>query len=308
MRTYIRDFYQSSLFGYWLIRPFFIIYNYFRFSRYLTARTYIKKRFKRVLGYDLNLEAPKTFNEKLNWLMINYKKDVQTTMADKYLVRNYIKNTIGEDYLIPLINKFDNAWEITPESLPDYPFILKTNHDSSGGIIVRNKQSINWKKTKLTLHRLLQDNYYYNSKEWQYKNIKRCIVVEKLLMNNDGNIPSDYKLHCFNGKLEFVQVDLERQIEHKRNLYDKEWNFIPCKWKYDNGDKEEKPEAFEEMKNLAEFLSKDFSYLRVDFYYVNKKIYFGELTFHSEAGTGKFIPESFDVLFGQKLDISNLKN
>jgi hypothetical protein len=155
---------------------------------------------------------------------------------------------------------------------------------------------------------LLRENYFIASREWQYKNIKPRIVVEKLLMDEVGGIPYDYKMHCFNGKLVFTQVDLDRQINHTRNLYDTDWHYIPCKWIYENGKSIQKPLMYNKMRELAEIIAADFIYVRVDFYVLGKSIYFGELTFHSESGLGHFEPEHFDRDFGKLLDISGLKN
>ena len=122
-------------------------------------------------------------------------------------------------------------------------------------------------------------------------------------MDPNGNIPDDYKLHCFNGKLVFTQVDLDRHTNHTRNLYDVDWKMMPCKWIYENGDTIEKPIVYDKMRQLAEHIAQDFVYVRVDFYMIGESIYFGELTFHSESGKGKFYPESFDKELGNKLKL-----
>ena len=264
---------------------------------------HIKWKFKLHMGYSLNLENPQTFNEKINWLKLNDRTDLHTVSADKFKVRRYIENKIGGVYLIPLIYQTKNPKDIIPEILPDFPVIIKTNHNSSGGVIVKNKNDIDWQKTRFNLKKNLKENYFYSSREWQYKNIQPRILVEKLLVDENGAIPYDYKLHCFNGKLIFTQVDLDRQINHTRNLYDKDWNFIPCKWIYDNGKQIKKPDPFDKMKDLAETIAEDFIYVRVDFYVIKKTIYFGELTFHSESGLGHFTPNSYDKYFGEILKL-----
>ena len=146
--------------------------------------------------------------------------------ADKYAVREYVAERIGDEYLVPLLYHTDSPADITPENLPDAPFIVKTTHGSSGGIMVRDKSAIDWKALRESLRELLRTNYYL-SKEWPYKNIESRIVVEKLLLDRNGNIPFDYKIHCFHGQSRIIQVDLDRFIDHKRNLYDTEWRLQP---------------------------------------------------------------------------------
>lgn len=268
----------------------------------------LKRRFKRIMGYALNLERPVTLNEKIQWLKLNDRTELHPICADKYAVRDYIKEKIGEDYLIPLIfNSYD--WrDIKPENFPEYPFIIKTNHDSSGGVIVWNKKEVNWEEVRENFKRRMRSNYaIFGKGEWQYASIKPRIIAEKLLITEDGSIPADFKMHCFNGSLRFTQVDLDRQTNHTRNLYDRNWSYIPVSWLYQNGREVMKPAVYEKMIELAEKLAEDFLYLRVDFYVVSNTIYFGELTFHSDSGNGKFTPEEWDTTFGNmlKLPIEN---
>lgn len=263
--------------------------------------TRLKLRFKRILGYSLNLKNPATFNEKIQWLKVNDRTPLHTICADKYAVRNHIRNKVGDKYLVPLILKTKKPDDLNPDFLPDYPFIVKTNHDSSGGLIVRNKDLIDWHKVRRDFRARLASNYDVGKGEWQYRDIPPCIIVEKLLLDKNGNIPADYKMHFFNGKLAFTQVDLDRQTDHKRNLYDPDWNMLPCSWIYKNGADVEKPKVYSEMIKIGETLAKDFIYLRVDLYVIDELIYFGELTFHSDSGNGKFIPEEWDLKLGDKL-------
>jgi len=302
LRKFFKGIYESSNFGYALINPFFKIYKYFRYDLKSEEET-IKYRFRKKFGRNLNLENPQTLNEKINWLKLNDRSDLHTKCADKYSVREYIAGVIGKKYLIPLLYETTNPCDLTAKNLPDEPFIIKTNHDSGGVFIVRDKAKLNYKKAQLDFKRFLNNDYYQESKEWQYKNIKPRILVEKLLLDEERKIPFDYKMHCFNGELNFTQVDLDRQENHTRNLYDKHWNFIPCEWKYENGRQLERPTNYKEMKRLAEIIAKDFIYVRVDFYSVLNQIYFGELTFHSESGLSKFNPPSYDRKLGEQLSL-----
>jgi hypothetical protein len=267
---------------------------------------FIAKKFYEKLGYKVNFKSPKTLNEKISALKLYWQDDLLTIAADKFKVRDYIKNKIGEKYLIPMVFSTQNVNDLKSENLPDYPIIIKTNHNSGGVLIVQNTQNVNWRKVKQRFKILLRENHFYSTREWQYKNIESRIVVEKLLLDKNGNIPPDYKLHCFNGKLSFVQVDSDRHKNHKRVLYDADWRKIPCKWVYDNSFENPKPPAFMKMKELAEIIAKDFIYVRVDLYNLEEKIFFGELTFHSESGYGKFTPKSFDNSFGELLDIKSV--
>ena len=257
----------------------------------------------------MDLKNPRTLNEKINWLKLYNRKEIHTTIADKFKVREYIKDRIGEEYLIPLFFQTKDPNDIRPENLPDVAHIIKCNHDSSGGVVVKDKSNIDWKKTRKRFKRLLKSNFYTSTREWQYKNIEPRIVVEKLLTTEDGNLPDDYKIHCFNGKVGFFGVDVDRHLETRgRNLYDKNWNLLPCNWGRPNGRSLPKPNNLEEMIALAEILAKDFAYLRVDFYSVKGKTYFGELTLHQSSGFRKFWQHECDERFGSMLDLSELLN
>lgn len=302
MNKYIAQLYYETRLGYKIIQPFKNVYEYFKYAL-ISDKKVIQKEFIKNLGYKPDLENPKTFNEKIQWLKLNDRTPLHTKCADKYAVREYVKNKIGKEYLIPLLYHTKNPKDINPTNLPNFPFIIKTNHDSSGGIIIHNKEGINWIKVQNTLSKFLNINYYYRYKEWQYKNIERRIIVEKLLIDNDGNIPFDYKMHYFNGKLVFTQVDIDRQTNHKRNLYDSSWNLLDVEWVYKNGPAVKKPELYSKMNEIGEEFAKDFCYIRVDLYTVNNKLYFGELTFHAESGCGTFKPKDWDEKLGTMLKL-----
>ena len=299
MRAFLKKIYHQTQWGKKLIIPLFYLRN-----TLVPEKTLLKNRFKRILGYSLNLKHPKTFNEKLNWLKLNERTPLHTICSDKFAVREHVKERIGPEYLIPLLLETKDPNDLIPKNLPDFPVIIKTNNDSGGGVIVWEKDKLNWPSIRKDLQNRLNTNYYIFGKgEWQYKNIVPRIIVEKLLVDQDGEIPSDYKLHCLNGKLQFTQVDMDRHTVHKRNLYDINWNFIDCKWVYENGRYIEKPNKYEEMKAIAEELASDFTYTRVDLYLVNEHIYFGEITFHSDSGNGKFVPQMWDEKFGEMLQL-----
>lgn len=287
-------------------------YNFLRFVIWETVKfrnaifplkIRLKQRFKRTLGYNLDLDNPLTFNEKIQWLKLNDRTPLHVICTDKYAVRTYVKEKIGEKYLVPLILQTTSTNDLTPEMLPDYPVIIKTNHDSGGGTIVRNKNEINWSEVRSHFKTRLSFNYDYGKGEWQYGEISPCIIVEKLLIDENGNIPADYKMHFFNGQLAFTHVDMDRETDHRRNLYDPEWSYIPCSLLYSNGRQIEKPSVYNEMIRIGRALSRNFIYVRVDLYVVQNKIYFGELTFHHGSGNELFTPIEWDQILGEKLSL-----
>jgi hypothetical protein len=252
----------------------------------------------------LNLREPKTLNEKINWLKLYDDNHLLTIGADKFEVRKYIQNKIGKKYLIPLFLSTIKPEDIKQANLPNIPIIIKVTHNSSGGIILKNKNLFkNWEELRNTLKWNMADNYYWHSREPQYKKIKPKLIVEKLLLDEQGNIPSDFKLHYFQGKLGFVQVDSDRMTKHKRNLYDANWQKLDCEWEYPMGTFIPKPKYFIQMKELGEIIAEDFIYVRVDFYNIGSQIYFGELTFHSDGGWGQFNPKKYDLIFGNLLNL-----
>lgn len=302
MKAMLKKLYHNTAVGHLILSPVKRLYGMYE-THLMSDKTFIKRSFKSNFGYEIDLKNPKTLNEKIQWLKLNHRTPLHTLCADKYAVREHIKKKIGAEYLVPLIFHTKNPTDIKPINLPDIPFIIKTNHDNSGHIVVKDKSKIDWNNVQDSLGKKLKRNYYYPGREWQYKKIRPCIIVEKLLIDEKGNIPNDYKFHCFNGHVAFIQVDLDRSIDHKRNLYDAEWKFMDCVWVYDNGYVMEKPQSLSKMLSLAEILAKDFYYVRVDFYYIGSAIFFGELTFSPEGGFGAFTPSEWDIKLGNMLEL-----
>ena len=300
MRGFLKHLFDNTAIGHSLLSLVKKLYDIYIF-RVLPEKIFIQRTFKILLGYNLNLENPKTLNEKVQWLQLNDRTPLHTLCTDKYAVREYVKEKIGEQYLIPLVYHTNNPADIIPENLPDFPCIIKTNHGCGGHVIVKNKSKIDWKSVQKNLAKSLKSNYYYILREWQYKNIEPCIVVEKLLLDKNFNIPYDYKFHCCNGRVVCISADMDRDIDYKRNLYDTDWNFIDCRMRLDNGDVVERPEKLNKMMSFAEILAKDFRYVRVDLYNVGSEVYIGELTFSPAAGFQIFIPLEWDRIFGDEL-------
>ena len=303
MKRLITRFYHETALGSLLMAPIAAVYRFIRL-RLMPEKMYLARAFERRQGDKLNIDDPKTLNEKIQWLKIHDRSPLHTLCADKVTVRDHIKGTIGEQYLVPIHFTTTDPDDIRPENLPEAPFVVKTNNDSGGVLIVMDKDDVDWPEARRNLARIMKTNYYYRSKEYQYKHIKPAIIVEHFLTGEQSSIPFDYKYHCFNGKCELMQVDIDRHGDHRRNLYDTDWNLLDFHWHKTNGIEIQRPKKFEEMIALAETLADGFRYVRVDFYSLDDRIYFGEMTFHPASGYERFYPWSKDLELGGKLDLN----
>ena len=273
-----------------LILPGPIFLNFIRFVNYN------RLGFK---YYPLNLKEPKTFNEKLNYVKLNFRPDLGSKAADKVEVREYVSEVIGSEYLVPLIGIYENARDIDFDKLPNQ-FVIKANHGSGWNLICTNKDDLNWSKELSKLNKWLSRNAFYVSIEWQYKNIKPRLICEKLL----GYDIKDYKIFCNNGNALFVQVDSDRFTNHTRSIYDSEWNELDICIRYDKiTPKANPPHNLKEMLSLASKLSEPFKICRVDFYEVESKIYFGEITLFPGGGQEPFHNYEQDLKFGSYFSI-----
>ena len=276
----------------------------------LSDREYLEKKFYAMLGYSLDLSNPQTFNEKLQWLKLYDRKPEYTMMVDKYKVREYIKEKLGEEYLIPLLGVWDKAEDINFDKLPNR-FVLKCNHNSGLGMyICKDKSKLTENQIKAIRKNLakgLQQDYYLTGREWPYKNVPRKIIAEKYMEDETGQL-RDYKFYCFNGEPKIIMINSDREIgKTKADYFDMDFNWLDLKWGYEHAlVKPLKPINFEKMKELAVVLSKNIPELRVDFYEVNNKIYFGELTFFDGSGFDKIEPKEWDKKLGDWIDYTNL--
>lgn len=272
-------------------------------------KKYIMNEFKYVMGYSLNIENPITFNEKINWVKINYYNPLYEKCSDKILVRDYIKEKGYENILPKLYKIYQNVDEINIEELPK-KFVIKTTHSSGGVVVVQNKNKIDLNQMKSVLEDSLKTNLYEKGKEWQYKNLKPQIIVEELIETKEKEL-NDYKLFCFDGKVKYIYVAhgiASGASDYCIDFYDAEWNYIKVSREgHKNYGPIKKPEKLEEMIKIAEDLSKEFAHVRVDLYFENNKIYFGELTFTTCNGFGKFHPKEFDYELGKFFDLNKLK-
>lgn len=277
-----------------------------RFNK-MQDEKYLKKLYKGITGKKLNISNPKTFNEKLQWLKIHDRKSIYTTMVDKYLVRNYIAEKIGEKYLIPLIDVWDSADDINFDKLPDQ-FVLKCNHNSGLGMcICKDKSNLNIEKTRKELTRGLQQDYYLTGREWPYKHVPRKIIAEKYMVDDSGVELKDYKVMCFGGTPKLIQIHRGRFDSHTQDFYDYKWN----KQTFTQGlplseGIMEKPSFLEEMLELSKILSEGIPQARIDWYYSNNQLYFGEITLFDGSGFEMFDPEEWDYKLGELINIENI--
>ena len=266
--------------------------------RFMPDEKYLKRRFKINLGYDLNLSNPRTYNEKLQWLKIYDRKPIYTTMVDKYAVKKYVASIIGEQYIIPTLGVWEDFDEIDFNALPDQ-FVLKCTHDSGGIVICKDKTKLDIEATKKKIIKCLKQNYYYKFREWPYKDVKPRNIAEKYMEDTTTAELRDYKIYTFNGKAQICMINQNRGIHTRADYFDKEYNWLDFTWGYDHAECiPEKPENFDLMLRLAEILAKDTYQLRVDFYQVNGKVFFGELTFFDGSGFDRIEPIEWDYELG----------
>lgn len=277
---------------------------------YIPDKTYLKIVYRGLMGEKLCLETPQKFNEKLQWLKLFDRNPEHTKLVDKYEVREYIAQVIGDEYLIPILGVYDNFDEINFNELPDQ-FVLKCTHDSGGIVICKDKLKINIEEVRNKMNRYLKRNYYQLWREWPYKNIKPKIICEKYMVDESGTELKDYKFMCFNGKAKCLFVCSNRNTPSglNVNIYDMDWNPMPFERRYPRSNKIlPKPKNFDLMVELAEKLSRNITFVRVDFYDIHDKVYFGELTLYPGSGFEEFIPKSYDYLLGSWLELPKDKN
>lgn len=270
-------------------------------SAWSTDEAEISKRYRRRMGRELDLRDPQTFTEKIQWLILRWRDPNCMTFADKYAVRAFVEERIGKEFLIPLVGVYDTVRSLDPDALPE-SFIIKATHGSGWNMIVRDKAAWDYKRARPILRQWIRRNYYAGTREWQYRDIPPRLVVEELLLDASGDIPCDFKLHCFGGAPVFIQVDHDRFKDHSRSFYDEHWQRLPFALKYKKADFDlPRPRRLEKMLDLARRLSGSWPYVRVDLYCVAERIYFGELTFTPDAGMGMFSPKEWDRRWGDLL-------
>ena len=289
-------------------------YNYLRMCRYnmtsrktfLEAEREINRLYEKKCEGCIDWNNPTTYTEKVNYSKLYGASSVKTKLTDKVAVREWVKEKIGSEYLIPLLGVYDSFEEIPFGELPNQ-FVIKCNHDSASVNVCDDKEKIDLPLLKKQYNFFLKRNYAYMTCEMHYKDIPHRIIIEQYM----GSSICDYKFLCFNGKPEYCWVDVDRFANHKRNVYDMDWNLQPFnQMPYGNSESTiEKPKQFEKMKWLAEVLCEGFDHVRVDLYFVDGKVYFGEMTFTNGSGTKLIDPSEWDKKIGDlwKLD-TTLRN
>lgn len=282
-------------------------------TRYIPAEIYSKIIFKKLMGYKLDLDNPKTLNEKLQWMKLRGPKFINPVMVDKYKVREHIKNLFSGKYLIPLIGVYNSHESLPEPKKDDLPLIIKTNHDSGVGAIYRSLNDHDINNVKKIMRNRMLTNHYHSSKEYPYKNIRPYILVERLLLDKNGKIPNDYKFHYFNGILEFIYCSIDREGEDVRHIYCPDWKRQSFGWgkdesKFKNNSKDiAKPENFDLMCEISKKIASDYPYVRVDLYNVDGNVFFGEMTFFQGSGFDRIFPYEKDLELGDKIILENLE-
>ena len=272
---------------------------------WLPDKYYLKKKYKLMMHRELNLKNPLSFTEKLNWIKLYDRRPEYTMMVDKYAVRQYVNEKIGEEYLVPLIGVWEKVEDIDFDSLPNQ-FVLKCTHDC-GAYICRDKSKIDTEEIKQWLKYHLGRNYYKWQREWPYKNVKPRIIAEVYMADSQGEL-NDYKFFCFNGKPQALFVATDRHTDTKFDFFDLDFNHLPIVNGHPNANRIfVKPQNFDKMIEIAKKLSVGIPHVRVDLYNVDSKIYFGELTFSHYSGIVPFEPEKWDYKFGELLRLPDKK-
>lgn len=250
------------------------------------------------LGKKLNLNDPRTFNEKLQWLKLYNRNPEYTAMVDKCEAKRYIASVVGEEYVVPMLGVWDRFEDINFDTLP-HQFVLKSTHDSGGFVICRDKQRLNFKDLEYRFGKSLKKNYYYHSREWPYKNVKPRIIAEEYIEDTADDALTDYKFYCFNGIPRIMYIAKDHGKEPFTDFFDMEFNHLPIVIQDPNAAvAPPKPEHFEKMKRFAALLSQNIPCLRVDFYEVNGRLYVGELTFFDGSGFETIEPEEWALRMG----------
>ena len=276
------------------------------FLRFLPDSCYIRLRFYQRFGKWPNLKNPQTFSEKLQWLKLHDRNPLYTTLVDKYAVKKWVADKIGEEYIIPTLGVWNSFDEIDFNTLPNQ-FVLKTTHDSGGVVICRDKSKFDKDAARKKLTKSLKHNFYDRGKEWHYKNVKPRIIAESFLSDGVHSDLADYKFLCFNGNPAYCQVITERSIDEKVDFFDMEWKyqeFTGLMKAFPHATKEpNKPFCFEQMKEFCHQLAINIPFVRVDFYEINGKLSFGEMTFFPASGFGKFTPNKWNKKIGDLIQL-----
>lgn len=275
---------------------------------FLPDRLFLSLLFRRTTGTKLELNPPRTFNQKLQWIKLYDRNPQYTVLVDKYRVKEYVSNKIGESYVVPLLGVWDKPEEIAWDKLPNQ-FVLKTNHDSGGIVICKDKNLLDKQATLKILNKSLSHDYWKVGREWPYKGINRKIIAESYLKEDGQENLRDYKVMCFNGNAKIIEYHEDRfSSNHVQAFYDSQWNLLPFNQKsYRKVSlrQSEKPSLLNEMIQNSEILSAGIPHVRVDWYIVENKLYFGEMTFFDSSGFDDFEPYEYNNILGDWINLPN---
>lgn len=280
--------------------------------RLMPDKFYLSVLWKGVMGYEIDWKDPKTFNEKLQWLKLYDRKPEYTRMVDKYRAKQWVADKIGEQYVIPTLAVYNSVDEIDLDKLPDQ-FVLKCNHDSGGVVICKDKASFDLEAAKSKLNKCLRHNFYWDTREWPYKNIERCVFAE-LFLDPSPNAHElfDYKFYCFNGepKLFYITSDKGGYLPTKEDFFDLNGNHLGVQDKQFLNNTVKTPDLptrLDDMVRICRILAKDKAHLRVDFYEICGRVYCGELTFYENGGFCVFEPEEWNRRMGDWIILPEVK-
>lgn len=264
---------------------------------------HIRKSWYTNMPYPLNLRSPQTYSEKLQWLKLHDRNPLYTTLVDKYAVKKYVADMIGEQYIIPTLGVWDSFEQIDFGALPER-FVLKCTHDSGGLVICRDKASLDMAASRAKIERSLRTDYYIVSREWPYRDVPRRIIAEPYMEDHTTGELRDYKFFCFDGRVKwlFIATGRASNPEPFFDFFDADFNRLDMRQGHPNAPvPPQKPQNFELMKQLASTLSRGLPHVRADFYEVDGQVYFGELTFYHHAGWIPFDPPGWDLTFGREI-------
>ena len=291
------------------IRRFFL--RHLRKMRFLPSKLYVRYHYEYFSGKKLNLDNTKEFNEKIEWYKVFYRPKILNQLVDKYAVRAYVEEKIGAQYLNEIYGVYDNPKDIPFIELPN-KFVAKATHTSSYNLIVKDKETLDETKTKALFKKWLGKNQYYRmGQEWAYKDVRPRLVIERFLKEADKNSLVDYKFYCFNGEAKFIDVHIDREEEHKQGCFDLDFNLLPFgKSSSYKGISAgiEKPCNLNEMIECSEKLAKNLPFVRVDFYSINGKTIFGEMTFYPSDARKAFYPDEYNTIIGDYFKLPKLKD
>ena len=267
---------------------------------WMSDEAFLKRKFKLRMGYELDLDNPKTFNEKLQWLKLHDRNPLYTKLVDKYEVRKYIAEKIGEEYLIPLVGgPWNSPEEIDFDLLPDQ-FVLKCTHDCGSVMVCRDKSKFDIENAKNRLGKHLKRNYSLSCREWPYKGVVPRIIAEKYMEDPSAENLNVYKIFCFNGEPKIFQtIQNDKTPQETIDYFDTEWSLLTLRQNFQNSPVPlKKPATLGKMLELAAKLSSGHAFIRTDLYEINGEVYFSELTFYSDAGFASFEPSDWDDTLG----------